>query len=423
MKYSTALRDTARRRIERLGSADLLVGIPCYNNDETIHHVVNAIETGLSQSFSKMRSIAIISDGGSVDDSRDIANAVEVTPWVERIVMIYRGIPGKGSAVRAIFEAAEIVRAKAVLIFDADLRSISPQWVKAMAEPVLNDGYDFVAPYYKRYKFDGTITNHIVYNLTRALYGYRIRQPIGGDFACSLSLVEKYLDHEVWETDVGKFGIDIWMTTMAMVESCKICQSHLGVKIHDEKDPAEALGPMFRQVVTTLFLLMEQNYDIWREVKQSRPVPIIGTEPNVEPEPFEINADKLLEDFQLGISHFGPLWESIFGPEKFSELKRLASLKDATKVHLRADFWIRLLYDCAITFHRWSKDKYKLVQTVTPIYFAQVASFVNEARELSNAEADQLIEKRAQLTEELKPYLIEQWGKSPVQQRTTAGTS
>ena len=423
MKYSTALRDTARRRIERLGSADLLVGIPCYNNDETIDHVVNAIETGLSQSFSKMRSIAIISDGGSVDDSRDIANAVELTPWVERIVMIYRGIPGKGSAVRAIFEAAEIVRAKAILIFDADLRSISPQWVKAMAEPVLNNGYDFVAPYYKRYKFDGTITNHIVYNLTRALYGYRIRQPIGGDFACSLGLVKKYLDHEVWETDVGKFGIDIWMTTMAMVESCKICQSHLGVKIHDAKDPAEALGPMFRQVVTTLFLLMEQNYDIWKEVKQSRPVPIIGTEPNVEPEPFEINAGKLLEDFQLGISHFGPLWESIFGPGKFSELKKLAAVQAETKVHLPSDFWVNLLYDCAITFHRWSKDRYKLVQTVTPIYFAQVASFVNEAREMSNAEADRLIEKQAQLTEELKPYLIEQWGKSPVQQRTTAGTS
>ena len=419
MKYSTVLRDTARRRIERIGSADLLVGIPCYNNDETIDHVVRSVETGLSQFFPKMRSIVIISDGGSVDDSRDIANAVDVTPWIERMVMIYRGLPGKGSAVRAIFEAAEIVRAKAVLIFDADLRSINSEWMKAMANPVLNDTYDFVAPYYKRYKYDGTITNHIVYNLTRALYGYRVRQPIGGDFACSPALVKSYLDHDVWETDVGKFGIDIWMTTTAMVKKCKVCQAHLGVKIHDEKDPAESLGPMFRQVVATLFLLMEQNYDIWKEVKRSQPVPIIGTEPNVEPKPFEVNVGRLLEDFQLGINHFGPLWESIFGSGKFAELKKFASVSDAKALHMSMDFWVELLFDCAITFHRWQKDKYKLVQTVTPIYFARVASFVNETRELSNADAELLIEKQAERTEELRPYLLRHWQESPVQERRT----
>ena len=418
MKYSTALRDSARRRIERLGSADLLVGIPCYNNEETIDHVVHAVETGLSRHFPKMRSIVIISDGGSVDDSRDIANAAEVTPWVERIVMIYRGVPGKGSAVRAIFEAAEIVRAKAVLIFDADLRSIRPEWMKAMADPVMNGTYDFVAPYYKRYKYDGTITNHIVYNLTRALYGYRVRQPIGGDFACSAMLAKSYLDHDVWETDVGKFGIDIWMTTTAMVKKCKVCQAHLGVKIHDEKDPAESLGPMFRQVVTTLFSLMEQNYEIWKEIKRSQPVSIIGTEPNVEPEPFEVSVEKLLEDFQLGINHFGPLWESIFGPRKFAELKKFASVTDATDLRMPMDFWVELLYDCAITFHRWRKDKYKLVQTVTPIYFARVASFVNEVRELSNADAERLIEKQAARTEESKAYLLEHWEETPVQKQT-----
>lgn len=422
MKYSTALRDSARKRIERLGSADLLVGIPCYNNDPTIDHVVHAVEAGLSQHFPKMRSIVLISDGGSVDDSRDIANLVEVTPWVERIVMIYRGVPGKGSAVRAVFEAAEIVKSKVVLIFDADLRSIGPDWVKAMADPVMKNSYEFVAPFYKRYKYDGTITNHIVYNLTRALYGYRIRQPIGGDFACSLPLVKKYLEYDVWETDVGKFGIDIWMTTTAMVERCKVCQAPLGVKVHDVKDPAESLGPMFRQVVTTLFQLMEQNHKAWKDVTESQPVPIVGPEPNVEPKPFEISADKLLEDFQLGINHFGPLWESILGSKKFSDLKKLSAVRSASELHMDVDFWIELLFDFAITFHRWPKDKHKFVQTVTPIYFARIGSFLNEAKDLSNADAEQLIEKQAERTEALKPYLLEHWEENSVREQSAAAS-
>ena len=60
--------------------------------------------------------------------------------------------------------------------------------------PILKGGYDYVAPLYARHKYDGTITNTVTYPLTRALYGLRIRQPIGGDFGVSGDLVRHYLD-------------------------------------------------------------------------------------------------------------------------------------------------------------------------------------------------------------------------------------
>jgi len=50
---------------------------------------------------------------------------------------------------------------------------------------VLSYGWDHVAPLYVRHRNDGTITNSIAYPLTAALYGTRIRQPIGGDFGFS----------------------------------------------------------------------------------------------------------------------------------------------------------------------------------------------------------------------------------------------
>ena len=49
--------------------------------------------------------------------------------------------------------------------------------------------------------------------MTRALYGQQIRQPIGGDFGMSRALMRHYLSLPVWDTDVARYGIDIWMTT------------------------------------------------------------------------------------------------------------------------------------------------------------------------------------------------------------------
>ena len=88
--------------------------------------------------------------------------------------------------------------------------------------------------------------------MTRALYGLRIRQPIGGDFGVSGDLVRHYLEQDDWDADVSKFGIDIWMTTKAITGGFAVCQTRLGAKVHDPKDPGADLGPMFSQVVATL---------------------------------------------------------------------------------------------------------------------------------------------------------------------------
>ena len=111
---------------------------------------------------------------------------------------------------------------------DSDLRSIVPEWIELLAGPIQKGGFDFVAPLYSRYKYDGTITNTVTYPMTRALYGLRIRQPIGGDFGVSGDLVRHYLEQDDWDADVSKFGIDIWMTTKAITGGFAVCQTRLG---------------------------------------------------------------------------------------------------------------------------------------------------------------------------------------------------
>jgi hypothetical protein len=420
MQYDTALRAYTSKRIEEIETADILVGVPCYNNDKTIAHVIQMITHGLAKHYKDRRSVIIIADGGSTDDTREVAREFEIKPWQEKIVSIYRGPAGKGTALRSVFEMANRLKVKVCAMVDSDLRSITADWVKYLLDPVLEKRYQFVAPVYVRHKYDGTITNNIVYNLTRALYGKRIRQPIGGDFAISKDVAKFYTEQDVWETDVARFGIDIWMTTSAITQGFRICQSNLGVKIHDVKDPGQHLGPMFRQVLSALFSLMELYESYWRKVEGSDPLETFGFEGTLEPEPVNVNLELLIELFKTGYQQFSPLWKEILSKESFDQITKTNQM-DSSQFYLPTDAWAKILYELAATFHFWTVNRNKLLDMMTPLYFARVASFVRQSWEMSSQEAETLVEEQAQKFEEQKDYLVQVWDQKPAENTRASG--
>ena len=414
MHYYTALRGYTFKRIEEIESADILVGIPCFNNDKTIEHVIQMVTHGLANHYKDRRCVILIADGGSTDDTREVAREFEIKPWQEKIVSIYRGPGGKGTALRSVFEAAARLKVKACAVVDSDLRSITPDWVEDLLEPVLSKGYQFVAPVYLRHKYDGTITNNIVYNLTRALYGKRIRQPIGGDFAISRDVAKFYVEQDVWETDVARYGIDIWMTTNAITQNFRICQANLGVKIHDAKDPGQHLGPMFRQVVWTIFSLMEHYESYWKGIRGSEPVEVFGNGRDVEPEPVAVDLEGMIQHFKIGCKQFSSLWKEIFCKDSMDRILE-ASEMDSKNFHFSTDSWVQILYELAATFHLWTVNRNKLIDVVTPLYYARVASFVRQTWEMTSREAEALVEEQAKKFEEHKDYLIKIWDEKAAQ--------
>lgn len=410
VRFSTAIREFTRKQIEQMGKVDLVVGIPAYYSDESIDHVIKQVVNGLQRFYPDQKSLIMIADGGSTDDTREIAQQVEEHQFnLEIIVTIYRGMPGKGTAFRAIFEAASFLKAKAVAVFDSDLKSIHPGWVSNIIEPIL-DGYDFVAPDYARFKYDGTITNTIAYNLTRALYGVNIRQPIGGDFGLSRAIIKHYLEQDVWETDIAKFGVDIWMTTEAITGGFRICQTRLGAKIHGEKDPAGDLGPMFRQVVGTIFKLMETNAPFWNEIRETVTPPILGEAVGDEPSAFDIDQQQLIEYFLIGFRNFGSVWQNIIDPDDHDMIIRLATTQ-GDGFHLPSKTWVRIVYRYACQCCQSPRQQMKLIDTLIPLYNARVASLVNELANKNHEEAENYFDSQAKVFEEMKPYLIGLWGK------------
>src|SRR3990172_10300414 len=104
------------RKVQEIKTADVVAGIPSFNNARTIGHVVQAVSAGLAKYFHRARAVLVNSDGGSRDgtpqrvaevgvDLQSILIAHRVNP-LHKITTPYHGIPGKGSAFRMIFEIA-----------------------------------------------------------------------------------------------------------------------------------------------------------------------------------------------------------------------------------------------------------------------------------------------------------------------------
>jgi glycosyltransferase involved in cell wall biosynthesis len=417
-KNSELLRADLRKKLKELKEIDILVGIPSYNNARTIGHVVRAVEAGLSKYFSKYKAILVNSDGGSTDGTMDVVRQATIDPdaiFVDqklerfrKIAIPYMGIPGKGSAFRTVFEIATALNAKACAVVDSDLRSITPEWVEMLIKPVLEEGYDYVAPYYHRHKYDGTITNTIVYPITRALYGKRIRQPIGGDFGFSGKLAAFYLTKDVWETDVARFGIDIWMTTTAVANAFKVCQAFLGAKIHDAKDPGADLSAMLYQVVSSVFNLMEEYASVWEGTKKSESIPTFGFSYAVGLEPIHVNLEGMIEKFKLGVQELSVLYESIV-PAELLQFLRTAAKESKESFALPDEAWVRIIYHFALACHQKTMSEEHILKSLTPLYLGKVASFVIETWESTAEEVEQRLEELCITYEREKAYLNERW--------------
>jgi glycosyltransferase involved in cell wall biosynthesis len=398
-----------------------MVGIPSFGNAETIGYVVRAAQAGMVQYFPDLKPVLVNSDGGSPDDTPRVAVSTESPEYIEKIILIsprhklqrisftYQGISGKGTAVRALFEVARELKVKAFVMVDSDLRSIVPEWIELLAGPILKGGYDFVAPLYARYKYDGTITNNIAHPLTRALYGARIRQPIGGEFAVSGDLVQRYLELETFDDLTARFGIDIWMTHSAINEGFAVCQARLGAKIHDAKDPASDLGPMFRQVVGTLFRLAAHYEDRWLRVRGSHAIPEYGFERVIAPEMVEVNHAKLVDNFETARLAQRSVWERMLAAEQLERVSTLEVPEDPAQFHFPSELWVRCLYDAMVAFHQPGIDREELLAALTPLYFGRTAGFIAETLEMTTDQAERVIDAQAREFEELKPYLVGRW--------------
>ena len=398
-------------QISQIKYADIVVGIPTYNNENTVANIITNSGEGLKKYYPDLRGVIINADSDSADNTISAVNKTRLPKGIEKISTGYLGEKGKGAAIRTILEGARLLDAKVCIICEADTRSVTPEWIHSLVNPVLKSGYGFVAPYYIRNEHDATINNALVYPLTRALYGLRIRQPIGGDFSFSNGVLQVYTREKYWTEypSINKFGVDVWMTTTALNEGFRVCQTVLGTKLHDE-NPAKDINPIFKQIAGTLFGLMK-NYEYrWRDLIGSISGFIMGDFKFVEAERLKANYDELLRKFYTGLDVNRYIWKKFFDESTHLEFKKVLNSNSPENIVLSVELWTKIVYEfaCAYNFIP-ENEKEMLLDAMLPFYYLRTASFIREAELFSDEIADIVVEGNAGVFERLKWYLINRW--------------
>lgn len=373
-------------------SQEIVVITPTFETTDTIEKVLKVIDKGLRKYYPKSESMIIIADSSSKKTQQFIKKICKnIKTHTE---LISRPPKGKGEALLYAFGVASKHNPKVVATLDSDLRSIKPDWIYLLLDPVLSGKADFVSPNYLRHKYDGTITNMLVYPICAAVFGRDVRQPIGGDFAFSGALVDLYLKKEGYTREVERFGIDSWLTISAIVNKYRMMQANLGAKIHDASVkhplfPENSIGEMFYEVTKTIFKLMVVYEDYWTKNKQILPVEFFGPEIQSTPEMVRLHFRPLWKAFKRTAMEHRDFWEKNLPKKQFERIKFLLWV-NIENYEFTQDLWADLVYDFALLYRKakTAEKRKKVVMALVPLYLGRCACFALEVKGMNEFEAE-----------------------------------
>jgi glucosylglycerate synthase len=408
--------ERAEPAIREQGTADILIAVPTFNNEDTIGAVLNAARTALLQ-FPQRKALIAHLDGGSSDATLQRAKdslqgetsfaqvSYPVYP-IHRLEVSHHTVPGKDSAYRTIFFMAQELDVKACCIVGGDA-VLTPDWIASLVQPILEMGFDLAAPSYQGPKYDGLLVKVILYPLIRALFGKALKQPIGSDFGYSPALIRRCLQ-ETWSNEAARRDIDLWIDVQAMQNDLKLCQVYLGARPRSLKDGGQDASSILSNLVGAVYLEMARTAELWQRVRGSKPIPAIGLRFDPETDEQAIDVKPMIHAFRIGFENLQDIWALVLPPATVLDLKRL-SRQSEDQFRLPAELWARIVYDFAVAHRLRLIGRDHLLRALTPLYMGCIASVILNMLGSDNSHTENQIEQICMAYESQKPYLISRW--------------
>jgi glycosyltransferase involved in cell wall biosynthesis len=233
--------------------------IPTLNESANISNITNIIDRGLESLGKNVDAIIINSDNGSVDGTTQ--EFIKTKTNFPKRIIINKQNSGKGMNIYSALKSYKN-DSDYFLMFDADVISAKPVWVRKLLRPLLNGRAQLSVPIYQRNRYEGNATNHFSSPLIYACFGKYITQPIAGDFAFTADLGKKIFKSFSRRSDFG-YGVDTLITWTAILNGYKITQVKLGRKIHAPSFPK--IVTIFSDISNTTLGLLNNNSLFIRE--------------------------------------------------------------------------------------------------------------------------------------------------------------
>jgi glucosylglycerate synthase len=414
---TTILSDELLSELMAVGQVDVLVGLPTLNHSDSVAPVVRAAHVAFNRELARERTALVNVDGGSTDGTPDIvrdASIVDRETLVasqslrtrHRISAPYHGVPGKAAALRTVFAAADLLQARAVVVLDPEIASVTPESVAALSRPALAGAADFVSPAYARHPLDGTLVTQVVRPLFRAAYGLALREPLAGEFGCSGSFAARCLEESAWETDDLRLAIDLWISGMAAGEARRVAEISLGPRCLTPR-PRPGVAALVPQVLDALFTCLRLQEARWTSRSEATAVARLGAPLSPPDSGGSVDVTGYTTLFRDGLAALGEMLDRALQPATLAALRAAAAPGPA--VDIPDDLWAGVLRELAAAHRHATVSRDHLVRVAVPLYLGRVASFAAEVAGLDPRAAEERLDALCRNFERSRSELVALW--------------
>jgi hypothetical protein len=409
---SVEFSEETRQQAERIGSADIVVGVAGPVSADDLRARAESVFAQLGPSFTSLRFVfawpSPAGEAPAASLAADQPAALTFFPFsfpAHTAGELWAGVSAQQRAVLAL--AAEL-NARVCIVLGPDLAALHPHALQLFAYAVLERQCGLVMPLYNAGKYDGLVNTGILAPLTRALYGRRIRYPLAFDFAASGAMCARLAHPDSHQNNHGGSPL-LWPVIAAVTQSPQstVGQVHLDTH-HQTASGGLDLSAVLAQIVGSLFQEMESCAAHWQRVRASQPAPVWGAAP---PEPAEaepVDTRPMLDSFLLGSRNLDEVWRLVLPPNTLLDLRRLTRLAPE-QFRIPDDLWAGIVYDFALAYRLRALSRAHVLGAFTPLYLGWVASWIREVSTLAHADAEQRLEQLARAWEDKKPYLLSRW--------------
>lgn len=318
------------------------------------------------------------------------------------------GMSRLSEAYQSVFAVAEKLNARGCCVIASKLETVTSGCVWQLAQPLFDGEVDLVLPHYTHRKFDGLLNNSIIAPLMRALYGKRVNNPMGPDFAASKRLIQTMLATTAGGNAASSRRHPLTsLTPTALCENLHIKELHCGGRIYPPTDWT-GMSSVLADVLGPVFLDMERRAPCWQRTRTSSAIQAIGEPPAAGADSAIVDTSRMADSFQLGNRELQEIWGLVLPPSTLFELRKLARLP-VEQFRMPDELWVRIVYDFALAHRLRTISRDHLLKSMTPLYLGWVASYAQDLKASGATTPDGRLERLSLAYEVGKSYLVSRW--------------
>ena len=408
-----AIQQPELAQVERIGEADVVVGILDPEHKRDAGATVEMVREAVDKLSNTLRTVVVCNNGigdaaltsrESVDD-RQPSHVAVISLASDSARAPLQNL---SQAYQTVLTIGGKLGARACGVVGSEPRSTAAQSiVYLLVQPLIEMGFDLVMPRYSRQKTEGLLNRSILAPLSRALYGERLQNPMGPDFAVSGRLLQQILSQEDGKGRGYQGHPVASIASTAVSGGFQICESYFGMRVQPATNWPD-LDTLLTLILGPVFIDIERNAAFWQRIRGSKPVRWFGSAEPVSGESGDVDIQRMFETFQLGAQNLQDVWGTVLPPTTLLELRKLARLPPA-QFRMPDDLWASIVYDFALGHRLRIISRDHLLRSMTPLYLGWIVSYANELPSAGPAEVESRLERLSTVFEARKPYFLSRW--------------